>query len=79
VKIGRMAVDKVLRGCGFGEGVLKALAGEAHALGDKVVILHAQRTAQKFYAKLGFDAHGEPFEEAGIPHQEMHCALPLAH
>ncbi|MBC5764392.1 YbgC/FadM family acyl-CoA thioesterase [Ramlibacter albus] len=79
VKIGRMAVDKVLRGCGFGEAVLKALAQEAHAAGDKLIVLHAQRTAEKFYAKLGFRVHGQPFEEAGIPHVEMHGDLPLAH
>ena len=33
--------------------------------------LHAQRTAEAFYAGFGFMAHGQPFEEAGIPHIEM--------
>jgi YbgC/YbaW family acyl-CoA thioester hydrolase len=77
VKIGRMAVKSVLRGCGFGEQVLRALAEAAQRRGDRRVVLHAQRTAQAFYARLGFAPHGAPFEEAGIPHIEMARALPL--
>jgi len=77
-KIGRMAVHQVLRGCGFGEQVLRALAAEAQRRGDRGIELHAQRTARAFYARLGFEAQGEPFEEAGIPHLTMASALPLA-
>lgn len=77
-KIGRMAVHQVLRGCGVGQQVLRALADVAQARGDKRIELHAQRTARDFYARLGFTAQGEPFEEAGIPHVTMASALPLA-
>lgn len=77
-KIGRMAVHEVLRGTGFGEQVLHALSHAAVARGDREVVLHAQRTAEGFYRKLGFKPRGEPFVEAGIPHQEMAAALPLA-
>ena len=77
-KIGRMAVHQVLRGMGFGEAVLRALAAEAQRRGDRRIALHAQRTARDFYARLGFEAQGEPFEEAGIPHITMASALPLA-
>ncbi|MGE4243045.1 YbgC/FadM family acyl-CoA thioesterase [Ramlibacter sp.] len=77
-KIGRMAVHKVLRGSGIGEAVLRALAGAAHERGSREVSLHAQRTAQAFYAGLGFGVSGDPFDEAGIPHIEMKRALPLA-
>jgi YbgC/YbaW family acyl-CoA thioester hydrolase len=76
--IGRMAVHQVLRGCGFGEQVLRALAAEARKRGDRAIELHAQRTARAFYARLGFAAQGEPYEEAGIPHITMTSALPLA-
>ena len=76
-RIGRMAVHKALRGCGVGEQVLRALAAGAHARGDGQLVLHAQRTAQAFYARLGFAPVGEAFEEAGIPHQEMAARLPL--
>jgi predicted GNAT family N-acyltransferase len=75
--IGRMAVHQVLRGCRVGEQVLRALAAEAHRRGDRAIELHAQRTARDFYARLGFQAQGEPYEEAGIPHVTMASALPL--
>lgn len=77
-KIGRMAVHRVLRGGGVGEAVLRALADVAARRGDRALALHAQRTAQGFYAGLGFATEGEPFEEAGIPHITMRRALPLA-
>lgn len=77
-QIGRMAVHQVLRGRGFGEQVLRALAAEARKRGDRAIALHAQRTARTFYARLGFVAQGEPYEEAGIPHITMTSALPLA-
>jgi YbgC/YbaW family acyl-CoA thioester hydrolase len=77
-KVGRMAVHQVLRGRGFGEQVLRALAAKAQARGDRGIELHAQRTAREFYARLGFLAQGDPYEEAGIPHITMTSALPLA-
>jgi YbgC/YbaW family acyl-CoA thioester hydrolase len=77
-KIGRMAVHQVLRGCGFGEQVLRTLAAASQQRGDRSIALHAQRSARDFYARLGFEAQGEPFEEAGIPHITMRSALPLA-
>ncbi|MEJ8837347.1 YbgC/FadM family acyl-CoA thioesterase [Ramlibacter sp. AN1133] len=76
-KIGRMAVHQVLRGGGFGEQVLRTLALEAARRGDRAIELHAQRTAKDFYARLGFEPQGTPFEEAGIPHLTMTSALPL--
>ncbi|MBA2960799.1 MULTISPECIES: YbgC/FadM family acyl-CoA thioesterase [Ramlibacter] len=77
-KIGRMAVHEVVRGAGLGRRVLHALADAAAARGDRQLVLHAQRTAEGFYRRLGFKPQGEPFEEAGIPHIEMAAALPLA-
>ena len=77
-KLGRMAVHQVLRGCGFGEQVLRSLAAESQRRGDRAIELHAQRTARAFYERLGFAAQGEPFEEAGIPHVAMRSALPLS-
>ena len=76
-KVGRMAVHQVLRGYRVGELVLRALAEAAERRGDRMLKLHAQRTARDFYARLGFQAEGEPFEEAGIPHLTMSRALPL--
>ncbi len=74
-RIGRMAVHRVLRGGRYGQQVLDALMGAARKRGDRQVILHAQRSAEGFYRRLGFQPSGEPFEEAGIAHIEMVKAL----
>ena len=74
-KIGRMAVHRALRGAQIGQGILQALVGAARQRGDAKVVLHAQRSAENFYQRLGFAARGAPFDEAGITHMEMFRAL----
>lgn len=74
-RIGRMAVERSLRGGRLGRDVLHALMGAARERGDTEVMLHAQRSAEGFYTRLGFDRRGAAFEEAGIPHQEMVAKL----
>lgn len=74
-RIGRMAVDRGLRGSRFGRDVLVALVDAARARGDTEVMLHAQCSAEGFYIRQGFMARGPVFEEAGIQHIEM--VLPL--
>ena len=74
-KIGRMAVHRALRGAQIGQGILQALVGAARQRGDAEVVLHAQRSAENFYQRLGFAARGAPFDEAGIAHMEMFRAL----
>ena len=74
-RVGRMAVHRTLRGGGHGEAVLRALESAAAARGDKEIMLHAQRSAESFYTRLGYAPHGEPFEEAGIAHIEMRRKL----
>jgi predicted GNAT family N-acyltransferase len=48
----------------------------AHAQGHAELRLHAQLTAQAFYARHGFTAEGPRFDEAGIAHQSMRRSLP---
>lgn len=74
-RMGRMAVHRVLRGGRYGQQVLDALVQAARDRGDHQVLLHAQRSAEGFYRRLGFQAQGEPFEEAGIAHIEMVRAI----
>ena len=74
-RIGRMAVIQSLRGSGVGRAVLDALMQAAQARGDQEVRLHAQTSAQGFYARAGFVSIGAVFDEAGIEHVEM--ARPL--
>jgi YbgC/YbaW family acyl-CoA thioester hydrolase len=70
-KIGRMAVMQTMRGSRVGRAVLDALMAEARRGGNREVLLHAQMTAEPFYARAGFVQRGPVFEEAGIPHVEM--------
>jgi YbgC/YbaW family acyl-CoA thioester hydrolase len=74
-KIGRMAVHRVLRGSRIGEQLLQTLMAAAAERDDHEVMLHAQRSAESFYARLGFEPRGAVFEEAGIAHVEMTRAL----
>ncbi len=74
-QIGRMAVSKPLRGATLGRMVIDALVEAARKRGDHQVILHAQCSAEGFYRRLGFKAHGDVFQDAGIDHIEMTLAL----
>jgi YbgC/YbaW family acyl-CoA thioester hydrolase len=70
-QIGRLAVNRVLRGSHLGRAALQALMTAAAHRGDFEVMLHAQSSAQGFYAAQGFAPRDEPFVEAGIRHIEM--------
>ena len=70
-RIGRMAVSQAVRGSGVGRAVLDALTNVARQRGDRELVLHAQTSAQAFYAKAGFSPCGAVFEEAGIAHIDM--------
>ena len=70
-KIGRMAVKRLLRGSHLGREILHALIDAAQKRGDTEVVLHAQRSAEGFYQRMGFTPRGEPFDEVDIPHIEM--------
>ena len=69
--IGRMAVRRAARGAGVGGAVLQALIAEAARRGLPEVALNAQTHALAFYLRHGFEAVGEVFMEAGIPHRAM--------
>lgn len=70
-RIGRMAVDRSVRGGHLGRQVLDCLVEAARQRGDREVVLHAQCHAQAFYEKAGFTPRGDIDEEAGIPHIMM--------
>ena len=74
-RIGRMAVKRVLRGSRLGEIVLQTLLDKASCRGDLEVVLHAQISAQDFYAKFGFAPDGAVYLEAGIEHITMRKQL----
>ena len=70
-RIGRMAVLASVRGAGVGAATLSALVEGCQRRGASNILLHAQRDAVQFYSRHGFVPRGQPFEEAGIEHQEM--------
>jgi predicted GNAT family N-acyltransferase len=74
-QIGRMSVLEEFRGTGVGRVLLEAAVDKARHLGFDQVFLHAQTHALNFYAKAGFVAEGDEFDEAGIPHQAMRMVL----
>jgi len=70
-KLERMAVDRRVRGSGVGQRLLARAEEEAHASGAPRMVLHAQRSAEAFYAKGGYQVEGDPFMEAEIEHVRM--------
>ena len=74
-RIGRMAVDRALRGSGVGRLIIQALEQAASARGELRIVLGAQRSAEGFYRRLGYMPDGAPYEEVGIPHIPMARAL----
>lgn len=74
-RIGRLAVLAQHRGQGIGAKLLNAILGIARQRGEKTLYLHAQADAVSFYQRAGFTVRGEPFDEAGIQHLDMHLEL----
>lgn len=77
-RIGRMAVLAPWRGSGIGSALLRHLLAVARRQALPAVELHAQVEAIGFYARHGFIAWGEPFDEAGIQHRHMRLDLSSA-
>ncbi len=73
--IGRMAVAKPARGQGVGSALLRSLMDEARRHGHTYAVLSAQTHATEFYRKHGYSVVGGEYDDAGIPHVDMHCAL----
>ena len=70
-KLERMAVDRSQRKRGVGNALLAAAERQAHASGAPLMILHAQRSAEAFYAQAGYAVEGDSFVEAEIEHVRM--------
>ncbi len=70
-KIGRMAVLPQWRGRGIGSALLRLLIRTARKENLPTPYLDAQTQALAFYQKHGFEAFGEEFMDAGIPHRRM--------
>ncbi len=69
-KLERFAVCKQYRGKQFGARLLEAMLNDILP-SRKNIYLNSQVSAEKFYAKFGFEKTGKMFEEAGIEHFKM--------
>ena len=69
--LGRVAVLKEERGKRYGDFVVRLLIRKATESGFDEQHIHAQTAARGFYEKLGFEAYGDEFLEAGIRHISM--------
>jgi predicted GNAT family N-acyltransferase len=69
-KMERFAVLKSFRGNGVGRALI-ATALDDLPIDAGYIYLNAQLDAVSLYAKFGFVAEGEHFEEAGIQHVKM--------
>ncbi len=74
-KLERMVVEKNFRQIGIGSELLAGAEREAMRQGASVIVLHAQRQVERFYASCGYLAEGETFLSEGIPHMQMRKRL----
>lgn len=70
--IGRVITAPEVRGQGLGlELMRRGIAVSQAAWPGLGIRISAQARLERFYAGLGFQAVGEPYDEDGIPHLEM--------
>jgi len=71
-KLMQLAVDPQRQREGIGRRLVAELERRAFGeLGLTELFCHSQEPAVPFYAGLAWEAEGEAFEEAGIPHYKM--------
>jgi len=68
-KLERFAVNLDFRGKGIGNAMVLFILNQLKA--DDYISLNSQVSAIGFYAGIGFQAEGEIFYEADIPHRKM--------
>lgn len=71
IKLRQMAVDTSLQGKGMGKILVENAEEAARQNGYNTIVLHARKTAEGFYEKLGYKAYGDVFTEVSIPHVSM--------
>lgn len=71
--IGRVAVRADRRGDGLSRRLMDRALAVVDAEGG-ASMLHAQSYVVGLYERFGYEAYGEPYAEAGIPHRSMYRA-----
>lgn len=74
-RLRQMAVKNTLQGKGIGGSVLLFAENIARERGYNCLYMHARKSAQGFYEKLGYEVCSDEFSEVSIPHYEMKKSL----
>jgi len=77
-KIGRVAVMPHLRGQNIGSVMMRDIEDMPELKQVKRLTLEAQTHALSFYVRLGYEAYGDEFLDAGIRHRHMKKEKPCA-
>ena len=70
-KLERLAVLSDARKQGVGQQIMQTVLKFLSEKNISEIRIHAQEPVKEFYQALGFEAEGDRFEEAGIPHLKM--------
>ena len=73
--LGRVAIRKPYRKCGYGKVILGALEIQAKDLGAMTMQLSAQVQAIPFYEICGYHTIGEEYMDEHVPHRTMQKIL----
>ena len=71
VQLRQMAIVEARRREGIGARLLAHAEEWARGEGYRLIVLNARLGAEGFYARFGYLAQGEPFEENTVPHIRM--------
>jgi len=75
VQMRQVVVENNAQGKGIGSKLVEYSEQIASENGFEVMILHARKSAVKFYTKHHYETVGEEFVEVNIPHRFMHKSL----
>jgi ElaA protein len=74
-KIQRVAVLEQARSGGAGSKLMRFILDDLRGRGFEAAVLGSQTHAIGFYKRLGFEAYGPEYDDAGIPHRDMSLKL----
>ena len=77
IQLRQMAVAEERRRENIGAQLLGVAEDWARGQGYRLIVLNARLGAEGFYARHGYLAEGEPFDENTVPHIRMTKALSL--
>lgn len=74
-KFRQIAVAEEEQGQGLGKQMVEFVESTIWHSGRTLIFCHARQTVSEFYRRLGYEVHGDLFEEIGIPHVRMEKRL----